>query len=152
MLKLNSQFDLRCRYSAESGAAGGSTSSTSSCCLVTFGLATVATSMHFQTLKEVVPVPVVPYAPPEGHADGGGSGVLGFLLPVMTLVWAVFLAIMSKNEVITLGGALALWLLIWVAAYRHAGRPTWLGVLMALLALGAMAAVGFFEMRLWFGH
>lgn len=152
MIRLSSQFDFRGRYSVESGAAGGSTSSTCTCSLVTFGLTTIATSMHFHTLKEAVREPAASLEPYAAVTSGAGSGVLGFLLPVMTVVLMVFLEFVARSEVMTLGGGLIFWILIWLAAYGHAGKPAWLAVLMALLALGIMAGVGISEIRLWSRH
>ena len=151
MIRLSNQFEFRRQYRAESSAAGGSTSSTSSCCLVTFTVTAVVTSMHFYTLKEVVPSAALGGSASEGKTtlSGGPSAAIGFLLPLLSLVVAAFAGVVSDNMFVATCGALVFWAGIWVAAYGYAERSRWRGLVVALIAFGAIMAASAVEFPLW---
>lgn len=57
MYRLPSPFNAKASNQAISAAGGGSTSTTCSCCLVTLGVASIATSTHFVRLAQKPPSP-----------------------------------------------------------------------------------------------
>lgn len=82
MIKLPTQFDARARQTLDTAAAGGSTSTCCSSCVVTLGTAVVASSMYLANLRKrakegevdatqtVAPTDAAnPWAQPEGVAQ-----------------------------------------------------------------------------------
>lgn len=164
MIKLPNQFEARSRHSTESAAAGGSTCSTCSCCLVTLGVSSVLTSMHFHTLPKVALRPKSePGSKPEPSpdptatehkarpADGTGPSVLGFFLPLLTLI-AGGLGMMSGSFVLAAILGFGAWGGIWSSTYGNAGRTASEGFWLSVLAFAGLVGMGAVEVMLWLNH
>ncbi|MDB5846923.1 MAG: hypothetical protein JWP29_675 [Rhodoferax sp.] len=161
MIKLPTQFDARSSHSADAAAAGGCTSTTCSSCVVTLGVSSVLTSMHFQSLtpvggKFVASKPVASKlatdaAPVASRSPGQGPGILGFFLPLLSFI-ASGLGLMSGSVTFAAFLFAGAWGGVWVSTYGDAARSGWRGLLISMLALVAMAVLGVVEAWLWLKH
>lgn len=150
MYKLPTQFDLRSSQVTESAAAGGSTSTTCSCCIVTLGVTSVLTSMHFASLEpaakaapsaEVVSTQLLDEPESAGLSKRGRS-IFGFFLPLLSgLAGSVSFGI----------GWFAVWIVAFVTMYKKAGLSGMRGFWISAAALLAMALCVALEMALWLG-
>jgi hypothetical protein len=155
MIRLPTPFEARARHSVESAAAGGSTCTTCSCCLVTFGLSSVLTSMHFHSLSKVAINPELNPDPagtqlrprPAGRT---GPSALGFFLPLLTLI-AAGIGMVGESFVFAAFVGFGVWSWLWTTVYGDAGRPAWLGFWLSALAFAVMLGIGAFEVKLWLG-
>jgi hypothetical protein len=158
MIKMPTPFEAAARHCQASAAAGGSTSSTtSSCSVVTLGVASIGTSMYFDSLKHLSHVKDIsaresgPAADATGRA-ATGSIVLGFFLPFLALVIGVATGLTSESKALGITVALAFWVCMWTIAYRDGGRRRATSIFPAVVTFAVVYGLMVVELDLWFKH
>lgn len=153
MHRLPTQFDTQAARRTESAAAGGSTSTTCSSCIVTLGTTAVLGSMYFSALgKDEVPAPATPEAP--APASKTPWGRIGFFLPLIALVVSGVLGGVfsgASGVGLVVGGFFAV--IAWVGAYawlhQRTGRSVAGGVLAGVIALALFCGGVVLEVLGW---
>lgn len=150
MIKLPTQFDARQRQHVDTAAAGGSTSTSCSSCVVTLGTTAVATSMYFSHLNgraralkagtaapPVVQQPEVTPAPGEPSRDDDLLDSWWFWA-LWSFIALISLSMMGEGGVVT--GVLTAFLftaIYWFRVHQRAG----VGLVRTILTAGLVTAV-----------
>lgn len=171
MYRLPTQFEPRASHADESASAGGSTSTTCSCCVVSLGAGSVLTSVYFASLTQPAqaesPTPPGPVpesgvggespasadaasaSPPATRGSPGNWAMLGFFTPLLSLgVGAVLgfgLGGLAMAPVIAVG----MWLLLFGMAHERNGQSMGRGVAAGALGLVLFAVALAVEISFW---
>lgn len=168
MYRLPTQFEPRASHADESASAGGSTSTTCSCCVVSLGAGSVLTSVYFASLAEPPkppgPVPeaeaavggpspagaeAVSASPPAASGSRGSWAMLGFFAPLLSFGVGGGIGFGLGGLAMVPVIAVAVWLLLFGIAHERNGQSMGRGVAAGALGLVLFAVALAAEISFW---